>query len=178
MFLLTDPMKCPSCDALFGTATVTCVKCQAYNNACRLLLTPAFAEGKVDIPREQQLGFEHAAHFMRVSDFTLEQMFVYMKKIEAIAAGFSLAYNEQLVKKRIADPKKLARDAEEFTEAVKTQRIEQLPKKERKMLDDRQKAINAIFDIYVTLMPEKEALEKATAEVEKRMSKEGRLIKV
>lgn len=171
MFLLTDPMKCPSCDALFGTATVTCVKCQAYNNACRLLLTPAFTEGKVDIPREQQLGFEHASHFMRVSDFTLEQMFVYMKKIEAIAAGFSLAYNEQLVKKRIADPKKLAKDAEEFTEAVREQRVAQLPKKERKMLDDRQKAVAALVAIGLS---EKQASE----EVEKRMSKEGRLVKV
>lgn len=171
MFLLTDPMKCPSCDALFGTATVTCEKCQAYNNACRLLVTPAFVEGKVDIVHEKQLGFEHAAHFMRVSDFTLEQMFVFMKKMEAVCAGFNLAYSQANVKKHTPDPKKLARDAEEFTEAVKAQRIEQLPKKERKMLDDRQKAVATLVAIGLTE-------ENATLEVEKRMSKEGRLVKV
>lgn len=172
MFSLTDPMNCPAQPIetgthVYGTRTTDCEQCRVYNNWSRIMLTPT----TMDVQHEYNTSFENVPKFIEISKLSLDDIFIFMKKITAIAAGFTLAWDNANIKKRTPNPKALEAQSEEFEQAVKVQRIAQLPPKERKMLSDKEKAIKALMDIGIDKAT-------ATANVEERMAKAGRLIKV
>lgn len=95
---------------------------------------------------------------------------MYQKRFEALAAKASLVYNERLISEKIPDPKDIQRKNEDWKKAIEEQKDKQRPAKERKILTDRDKAIQA----YVTVgIPEQEA----TKIVDEQMAAIGRVAK-
>lgn len=175
MIDLNAPMNCPSTppDSTkvhhLGTQTIECEDCAKWNNWCRLILTPTplgNTPTKEKIEHNQRSAFEWVSKSKHVADMSLDELFIWMKKVEAIAAGASLAYNNRLIKNRVARPDDAER-AIEFKDAVKKQKDENRPKKERVLLSDREKAIKALIDIGMDAVI-------AAKSVDERMASVGR----
>lgn len=145
-----------------------CQICIDYLNYCRLMVEPRTDS----IASNQTVAMNYFDKL--VPDMTLQEIFLYQKRFEALAAKASLIYSDQLVKDKIPNPKEIQERAkrkdEDWKKAVEEQKNAQRPAKERKILSDRDKAIEA----YVKVGIPKEA---ATAIVDQQMSEIGRVAK-
>lgn len=128
-----------------------CQVCIDYLNYCRLMVEP-----KTDsIASNQTVAMNYFDKL--VCDMSLQEIFMYQKRFEALAAKASLIYSEQLIKDKIPNPKELKairaddskRKTEEWNKAVEDQKDAQRPPKERKILTDRDKAIAAYVKVGI-----------------------------
>ncbi len=128
-----------------GTLSRSCDACLEYVNACRTLVTIRYDhEGKLD--KDIQKGV--IGHVSRhVSDYNLQELFVFMKRMEMLTAETSYLYNQKLIKEKVTDPDiiKRKRDPVEFKKAIDASKLSQRPEKEKKQLDARGKAIAALM---------------------------------
>lgn len=132
-----------------GSEPRICDPCLNYLNSCRLLVQTS---RNIEDRTINSFSASHEAnmhiHFIeRVHELSLEDMYRYVKRFEAITATFSIMYHTRIVKER-ADPK-VIQDSIGFSNAVKEQQLLQRPKKEKKQLDDREKAILALTSVGV-----------------------------
>lgn len=161
-------MYCPDCRTLYGANATQCAKCLDWNNTCRLIAAPIMLGASTAETLEYNVAkaLENVQKFAHEID--LETLFVFMKRIEAVAAGASLAYNQRTrVNSKLADPTG-AEKAKDFSKALKEQTIANLPKKEKVLLDARGKAIKALTDLGIPS-------EIAEKQVDERMAQAGRV---
>lgn len=160
-----------------GDLPSECDQCLKYLNSCKLLVevTTAFdvASGEYILDKDTNRSsgsaraFQHLDFLGKVHELNLEHLFMYVKRFEGIAAQFSIMYHTKIVKERVPDVKSLEK-AEEFSEAVAAQRMTQRPKKEKKQLSERDRAIQVLTGVGVSLAA-------ATAEVDKRFKEQGKV---
>lgn len=166
-------MRCSVCDLPAASNPVECQECCDESNRLRLLLLPTPLG---DTKQSEKVGHDQRISFnavvKTVDKMTLDELFVFMKKAEAVAAGAGLAYNQRLMKLRVSpeDVETRKKDQQSFAGAARQARVDNLPKKERRLLSDRDKAIEQLMKFM-----DREA---ATASVDSQMSKQGRLVKV
>lgn len=148
-------------DHPIGSSPVECADCLKYVNACMTILRPYSGQSA---EFNQMVVFQNANYLIK--DLTLEEHYLYVRRAEALAAAVGLLYQQRLSKQQIPDPKQ-AQSSAEFTEIIRKQRDATRPKKERKLLDDREKGILALTKLGLA----RGAAEKM---VDAQMSKEGR----
>ena len=128
-----------------GTLSRSCDACLEYLNACRTLVTIRYDhEGKLD--KDIQKGVIGHAHRF-VSDYTLHELFIFMKRMEMLTAETSYLFNQKVIKEKVTDPDiiKRKRDPVEFKKAIEDSKMSQRPEKEKRQLDARGKAIAALM---------------------------------
>lgn len=174
-------MQCPSEDKLLtahtkGDQPRECQTCLDYLNICRLMVEPR-TDSIASNQTTAMNWFEKLVPMQGgklVSEMNLQEIFMYQKRFEALAAKSSIIYNEQLIKERIPNPKELERKsaekAEQWEQAVRDQKDAQRPAKEKKILSDRDKAIAAYKLVGI---PQSEA----TKIVDEQMAAIGRIAK-
>lgn len=145
-----------------------CQICIDHINICRLMVEPRTDS----VASNQTVAINY---FMKlVPDMTLQEIFMFQKRFEALAAQASLIYSDQLRVERIPNPKELQEKSKkkqaDWTQAVEEQKDKQRPPKEKKILSDRDKAIAAYVAVGVS---EKESIEI----VDKQMAAIGRVAK-
>ena len=154
-----------------GTRPRDCDTCLEYNNACRTLVQCMYDhEGNLDKDMNIKSGTFRANHF--VHEMGLQEHFVFLKRLEGITAETSYLYSQKIIRERVNDPEVLKRkkDPQEFKKALAEQKLAQRPEKERKHLDARGKAIEAMM--RVAMMSE----EQATAAVDEQFRKQGKVV--
>lgn len=170
-------MYCSVCTKLAGSNVVECETCLRYNNSCRLLIQNFTTDS-------EQGAQDRVEKHLSVHEMSLEQTMIFVRHLRALAAGATVVYQNKLIKTRIADPASLNKrlnqtkvKTEEFAAAVKEQRDAQRPKKEKRILSDREKAIEKVAEIFQrTGIAETVAYTMAATEVDKRMAEVGRKV--
>lgn len=162
-------MNCPSCSKLYGTNPIECDECLQYVNWSRLIVTPVGTDKDGNIGHALENTTKYIDRFYPPPySASLQDLFLFLKRMEAITAGASLAYSRRKVQERIPNPKDLESSEGEWNEAIKKQKDAQRPKKERVLLSDRDKGIKHLMTNL------KMSLEMASKIVDEQMSKEGR----
>ena len=167
-------MTCPSKEQKeheLGTLCRECDACLEYLNACRTLIEIRYDfEGKLDKELNVKGGIARANGFTYAHEYNLQEMFVFMKRLEAITAEFSYLYSQKVIKERVPDPDVLRRkkDPQEFQKALAEQKLANRPAKERKHLSERDKAIAALTGVGLSL-------EDATASVDAKFKEQGKV---
>lgn len=147
-----------------GTMSVQCEDCLEYTNMCMTILLPDTSQSR---EANQQAVFQNSPYL--VKDLTLEEHYLFMRRLESLAANVGVLYQQRIHKERVPDIKR-AEASIDYAASIKKQKDSQRPKKEQKLLSDRDKAIGALTKLG--LDPE-----VAAKTVDKQMSKEGRAIK-
>ncbi len=117
---------------------------------------------------------ERLENFTSLSKYKLDDLFIFMKHLESLHATCAIAYHTRVVKERVPDiddVEKKVRKSKEVKEALREQKIANLPKAEQKMLKDREKAVQALVSVGIP----REIAEK---EVDATMKGQGKLVKV
>lgn len=168
-------MNCTACKRRIGSNLLECERCLDYVNWTCLMVTPVGTE--TDISHNQAHAGDNTLKFIQnkfVDELDLQNHYIFMKRLEAMAAAASIAYNARKIKAQIPNPSKIEK-SKEWNEAIRKQREEQRPQKERKILSQRDKAIESLVGVMVkTGMPEETARQLATTQVDKSMSEVGR----
>ena len=156
-----------------GDKPLECQDCLDYLNRCRTMLEPhKMHDGTWD--KEITMAATSAATFRffeHIHEITLQEMYIYVKMTEALAAQVHFMYDKKLIKEKVSDPDILkgVKDPEEFKRSVAKQRLEQRPKKERKHLDDREKAIKALTELGIPLA-------SAVTSVDEKFKAQGKVV--
>lgn len=146
-----------------GSQPIECLDCLKYCNVCVTIMRPNMG---LDIEGNQQVVFQNANYLLK--DLKTEEVYFFVKRAEALAASFGLLYQQRKIKEKIPNPKS-AEASLEFSESIKRQKDAVRPKKEKKLLTDRDRAIESFTKLGITL-------EKATAMVDAQLIKEGRAV--
>lgn len=149
-----------------GSNPRRCDECLQYMNKMLVLVRPY--TGK-DVEFNQIVTAQNMPFL--VKDLNLEEFYLYTKKLEMLAACAGLMYQDTLRKTKV-NPDTVKKNAgkQSFAEEMKRERDLQRPKKEKKLLDARDKAIA----VYTSLgMP----LDQAAKMVDEQMAKQGRAVK-
>ncbi len=145
-----------------------CDQCLAYLNWVRLMVKPI--EG-ITTQANQQAAIGSTLKY--VADMNVQEVFVYMKMMEAVAAQVFIIHEDRTRKERIPNPKELQQQNEDWQRAVKEQkdRLKSTPelKKEKKILSDRDRAVEALVSVGV---PRKAAEES----VDEKMRQQGKVV--
>lgn len=160
-------MQCPNGEVpahTRGDNPRECQTCIDYMNWCRLMVEPRTDS----IASNQTVAVQWFEKM--VPDMSLQEIFMYQKRFEALAARASLVYSDQLVKDKIPNPKEIERKAADWARAVEEQKDKNRPPKEKKILSDRDKAINAYVSVGIPL-------DQATKIVDEQMAAIGRIAK-
>lgn len=156
---------------LLGEKARECDKCLEYLNACRTLMHVQYDnEGNLDKDLNQRSA-TFTAH-RHVHEFSLQQHFVFLKRLEAITAEVSYLYQQKIIKEKIADPAVIQRKKDyplELQKAIEKQKYDARPIKERKALDARGKAIAELMK--ATGIPET----IATTMIDEQLKKQGKV---
>lgn len=167
--------SCPACTRNLGSNPLECSECLKYINWVRLIADPFPVQLDANTIQRETVG--RVNKFQDIYQLDMDQLFLWGKKMEAIAAACSMLYQAKVIKERTPDI-----DRAEMTKAIeksnRIQKLENLPKKEKKILSERDKAVAAIFNIYKKIMNEEIAQTKAEAEVDARMAEVGRKVTV
>ena len=145
-----------------GDRPLECEKCLEYLNVCRLMIEPRTDS----ITSNQTVAVNYSNKL--IHEMTLQEIFMFQKRFEALAAQCSYVYSTRTITERVPDPKELERKKEDWAQAVKEQKDKQRPAKEKKILTDRDKAIEALIGVGVPR-------EAAIASVDERMKSMGRV---
>lgn len=170
MFLMTQLQcreKTPEAHEV-GTLARSCDACLEYLNACRTLLQVRY-DHEGHLATDIQKGvMQHVGPY--VHEYDLQQLYVFMKRMEMLTAETSYLYNQKLIKERVSDPDVIKRkkDPVEFKKAIDDQKMANRPEKERKQLSAREKAIAALVAVGLPL-------EMATASVDEQFKKQGKV---
>jgi hypothetical protein len=151
-----------------GTLARSCDACLEYLNACRTLVTIRYDhEGKLDSDMQKGV-IGHVPRF--VHEYSLLELFTFMKRMEMLSAETSYLYNMKLIRDKVTDPDiiKRKRDPQEFQKAIQESKMAQRPEKEKKQLSAREKAIDALVKVGLPL-------EMATASVDEQFKKQGKV---
>ncbi len=163
-------MDCKSCGQVLGLGCETCESCFHYVNWTRLLNEPW---PNVSVTELQVRASNSFNEFTKVHEITsAEKLFRYYKQYEALAAAASLAYKMVKIREQIPDPESIERrnnSGTEFADAIRKQKEDQRPKKEKQLLSLREREINK----YLKL-----GLSQADAErfVDQAMSKNAKAV--
>jgi hypothetical protein len=164
-------LKC-ACGEMLASNVIACEACREANNLIRMITLPTPLGDTPTAERvshDQKLCFNHLPRLVETMD--IDSIFVFMKKMEACAAGLSLIHSQKLIKNRVgAETEEAAIERKStFAASVKATKDAQRPKKERKILDQREKGIAALVAIG---MSEADAI----ASVDSNMAKAGRKV--
>lgn len=153
-----------------GARPRDCDTCLEYNNACRTLVQCMYDhEGNLDKDMNMKSGAFRVNHF--VHNMPLEEHFVFLKRLEMIVSETHYLYDQKRIKERIPNEGALkSKNTQEFKKALAEQKLAQRPVKERKHLDDRGKAIEAMMRIAMVTE------EEATDAVDKQFRKQGKVV--
>ena len=160
-----------------GSLPRDCDQCLDYLNSCRLLVETSklwdtdkktwILDRENNRSQGSMMSNRHIEFISKVHELSLEHLFMYVKRFEGIAATFSIMYHTRIVKERVPDVKS-AESAKEFSEAIAAQKYSQRPKKEKKALDERGKAIAALVAVGI---PESVAI----ASVDSKLKEQGKV---
>lgn len=125
-----------------GSQAIQCQDCIDHLNWIRLMVKPL---DNMTIQQNQQAAMGRTLKF--VGDMTLQELFIYQKMLEGMAAQCSLIYNQRLVKDKIADPLELKRQQEDWKAAERKQRLANAPTPVKKQLTARDKAIVSLMNV-------------------------------
>lgn len=128
-----------------GSKPHECLDCIDWLNWAALMILPRCDNS---VESNQQVAINYATKM--ISQMDLQEVFYAMKRHEAIAAQFSVIYNERTLKGRVADPKELERRADDWKRAEKEMKDRNRPKAEKKMLSDYEKAIIQLTNVGVS----------------------------
>lgn len=161
-----------------GSLPKECDQCLNYLNSCKLLVetSKVFSSEKQTYildkennrSQASQMCVRHMEFVEKVHELSLEHLFMYAKRFEGIAAQCSIMYHTRIVKERIPDIRSAEKSAE-FAAAVSEQRLAQRPKKEKKQLSERDKAIAALTGVGIPLAA-------AIASVDEKFKEQGKVI--
>jgi hypothetical protein len=126
-----------------GTQCIQCQDCIDYLNNVRLMNTPLHVGPDIEVNQRASM----ARLTKHVHEMNLQELFIYMKMLEGMAAQCSLIYNQHLVKSKIANPKEMEKRQLEWKEAEREQRLKNAPPIVKKQLTARDKAIKSLMDI-------------------------------
>lgn len=157
-------MVCESCKKSIGSNARECDECLSYLNRLRLSFT---ITEQLGITENQASAITGINHFIK--DFELNQIFLFQKRLEAATAEVMVIYHTKKVKEKIPDPKSAEKKGEEYAAAVKIQKFDQMSKKEKKVMSEKDKAIQALMNSGVT-----EAM--ATTIIESEFKKLGKFV--
>jgi hypothetical protein len=146
-----------------GYKPMECHECIRHLNFVLLMVKPLPDMG---IAKNQEAATGRTLKY--VHEMTLQEIFIYQKMVEAIAAQCSLIYNQRLIKDKIPDPKELERKSEDWKRAEKEMKDRNRPAKEKKQLSDRDKAVAALVSVGVSQSD-------AESSVDERFKKMGKL---
>jgi hypothetical protein len=125
-----------------GYKPMECQECIRHLNFVLLMVKPLPDMG---VAKNQEASIGRTLKY--VNDMTLQEIFIYQKMVEAIAAQASLIYNQRLVRDKIVDPKELEKRSEDWQQAQKEMQVRNLPKVSKKHLTDYEKAVQALMHI-------------------------------
>lgn len=163
MFNLND-MTCPECTKKRGDSPLVCGRCLDYLNWCRIMTEPyADKDGVLDPDITHQQNLAAARTLQYVHELDLQELFMWARRHEAIAAQCSVLYNQGVIKERIPDVAKLEKE-QEWREALEKQKKDNLPPVQKKRLSDFEKAVAGLMAVGVS---RKDAEESTKAQFEK-----------
>lgn len=168
---------CPLCKFKIGSRPLECKPCLDYINWIRVLAQPPEFNDIEAVGQIQKNAIHNTARFIEVHSLNLDEMFLWMKQFEACAASISMLYQAKVIKERTPNI-----DKAEMSKAIEKsnaqQKLDNLPKKEKRILSERDKAVESLKKVFMAIMPEEKALQKAEEQVDARMAEVGRKVTV
>lgn len=147
-----------------GSEPRTCDTCLSWLNAVRWAVIPM---DKASTESNQNGAITNINHMLKIHEMSFEQVHLVMKRMEAATAEIATIYHTMKIKARIPDPTKEKKDKEFFVKGAKQQILDNAPKKEKKILTHREKAIEAL------VKSSKISYELASSIIDSQMAKMG-----